>query len=230
MLKIISITKLDVWNRFCCPVCGRKHFISINHTSVYCEECDAQFSIRETAGDPGYVVDCRIDNVCNIWQLKQQRRKNYKELLHSRLQEKGINPTDFQPYLIDKEGDYKSDWIHVKNGMMYFKDGEPIVPDFLELEEDSSDVKQARNISIHHNDGSFYKNCTTLDEVYNSMLEIYHNEDVSVSDILSTTMVQGLTLEETAMLVGRLHVNVDSSNILVFEPDGNYLLEQQEAI
>lgn len=46
------------WEAFSCPLCEGHNFTSIGHAAVYCDECNARFNVRDTAGDPGCVVDC----------------------------------------------------------------------------------------------------------------------------------------------------------------------------
>ncbi|MFQ5614218.1 MAG: hypothetical protein ACE5H9_19015 [Anaerolineae bacterium] len=41
-----------------CPLCGGAEFTSLALASAWCDGCNAQFSLRPTAGDPGFVVDC----------------------------------------------------------------------------------------------------------------------------------------------------------------------------
>jgi hypothetical protein len=40
-----------------CPLCGGAEFGSVEMASAWCERCNAQFYLRMTAGDPGWVVD-----------------------------------------------------------------------------------------------------------------------------------------------------------------------------
>jgi hypothetical protein len=41
-----------------CPLCGGTSFTTVGFAQVRCDGCYAQFSVRPTAGDPGFVVDC----------------------------------------------------------------------------------------------------------------------------------------------------------------------------
>ncbi len=41
-----------------CPLCGGTAFTTVAFSSVWCNGCNAKFSVRYTAGDPGFVVDC----------------------------------------------------------------------------------------------------------------------------------------------------------------------------
>lgn len=45
-----------------CPVCGKSKFTILEPAgSIWCEECNANFTVRHTAGDPGVVVDAHIN-------------------------------------------------------------------------------------------------------------------------------------------------------------------------
>ena len=48
------------WDDLRCPICHKNHYVSIDHSAVYCDHCNAQFRVRMTAGDPGCVVDCLV--------------------------------------------------------------------------------------------------------------------------------------------------------------------------
>lgn len=60
MLKIQLIDRINPfeWEHFQCPLCGCREFTSVNHAGVYCDDCNCRFNVRDTAGDPGCVVDC----------------------------------------------------------------------------------------------------------------------------------------------------------------------------
>lgn len=51
------------WDEINCPLCEENNFTSIDHASVWCDKCNAEFYVRDTSGDPGYVVDCMTDRV-----------------------------------------------------------------------------------------------------------------------------------------------------------------------
>ena len=59
MLEIYREANLDIWEweDLRCPYCGDNHFVSIDHSGVYCDTCNTKFSVRSTAGDPGCVID-----------------------------------------------------------------------------------------------------------------------------------------------------------------------------
>lgn len=60
MLKLRYIDNFNPfeWDGLECPLCGTADFTSVGHTGVYCDLCNARFVIRDTAGDPGCVIDC----------------------------------------------------------------------------------------------------------------------------------------------------------------------------
>ncbi len=41
-----------------CPLCDGTRFVSVGFAGVWCDRCQAEFHVRHTAGDPGFVVDC----------------------------------------------------------------------------------------------------------------------------------------------------------------------------
>lgn len=45
-----------------CPLCGGESFTSLDLAGVWCDHCNASFSVRMTAGDPGFVVECRWEH------------------------------------------------------------------------------------------------------------------------------------------------------------------------
>jgi len=59
-LKHMSIGGVNPfeWDAFTCPLCCGNQFTSVDHAGVYCDDCNARFLVRDTAGDPGCVVDC----------------------------------------------------------------------------------------------------------------------------------------------------------------------------
>lgn len=59
-LKIEMIDGINPfeWSGFKCPMCEHQEFTSVGHAGVYCDNCNARFVVRDTAGDPGCVVDC----------------------------------------------------------------------------------------------------------------------------------------------------------------------------
>lgn len=44
----------DQW----CPVCKGTKFTEVEGLGIYCDQCQAEFSLRDTTGDPGVVIDC----------------------------------------------------------------------------------------------------------------------------------------------------------------------------
>ncbi len=41
-----------------CPVCGGEQFVLVEGRLPICTTCEARFELRDTAGDPGVVIDC----------------------------------------------------------------------------------------------------------------------------------------------------------------------------
>lgn len=41
-----------------CPLCDGTQFVTVGFAGVWCDRCQAEFHVRHTAGDPGFVVDC----------------------------------------------------------------------------------------------------------------------------------------------------------------------------
>jgi hypothetical protein len=56
-LRLESISRLDPFTLIICPLCRGTNFTTIDLTSVWCDTCNARFTTRLTAGDPGVVVD-----------------------------------------------------------------------------------------------------------------------------------------------------------------------------
>ncbi len=117
-LTIDKISRLDTWNRIICPVCGGNDFVSLNHTSVWCNDCNAELEARYTAGDRGYVVDCFTKECHKVTYLETGKTVDYKEMAAKRIPEG-------YAYLIDKEGDYYSGWMCVSksSGLVYINQG-----------------------------------------------------------------------------------------------------------
>lgn len=122
------------WKDLKCPICGASKFFSNDHAVVFCGKCNSTFRVRPTAGDPGCVIDCFMDdNVyapvwrCSIcgeeatfmdWQTPACP-KGHKERYIMEKDEYLIgpwNPPKGFPksyYLILKLGDYCSGWLGV---------------------------------------------------------------------------------------------------------------------
>jgi hypothetical protein len=56
-LRLESISRLDPFTLIVCPLCRGTDFTTVDLTSVWCDTCNARFTTRMTAGDPGVVVD-----------------------------------------------------------------------------------------------------------------------------------------------------------------------------
>lgn len=61
MLKELKLVEFNPWDVIECPFCGSRSFVTIHHSGVFCEECNAQFSARDTGGDYGIVIDVEWD-------------------------------------------------------------------------------------------------------------------------------------------------------------------------
>lgn len=48
------------WDELKCPLCHGNKYTSLSHAGVYCDCCNARFVVRDTAGDPGCVIDCHL--------------------------------------------------------------------------------------------------------------------------------------------------------------------------
>lgn len=53
-----------------CPFCWGTEFVSVDFAQVWCNTCNANFTVRHTAGDPGFVVDC-------TWEHYSGRHSHY---------------------------------------------------------------------------------------------------------------------------------------------------------
>lgn len=54
---------LPIFNLIRCPICGGTEFGSAEMTGVWCPKCGTCFEARDTAGDPGFVVDATFEDV-----------------------------------------------------------------------------------------------------------------------------------------------------------------------
>ena len=124
------------WDDLKCPVCGKNEFTSLSHSSIYCDYCNARFSVRYTCGDPGCVIDCYVEEEgrcingpkfkcldCNAeFGSLDEEPKCPEDVNHKVERVKGIFrsvklPNDFPKifYLILKTGDYCSGWMESGN-------------------------------------------------------------------------------------------------------------------
>lgn len=76
------------WPDFTCPLCEGHEFTSIAHTGVYCDQCNARFVVRDTAGDPGCIVDC--------FTAKDERANVYAPLYQCEQCDTGLGPMHAQ--------------------------------------------------------------------------------------------------------------------------------------
>jgi DNA-directed RNA polymerase subunit RPC12/RpoP len=61
-IKIEWIGNFNPFDFIACPTCGGKEFTSLSLGSAWCDNCNTQFSVRHTAGDPGCVVDADTED------------------------------------------------------------------------------------------------------------------------------------------------------------------------
>lgn len=54
---------VDPWDVLDCPLCGHRDFVTVDLAGTWCNHCNAEFRIRGTAGDPGFVCDVRTSDV-----------------------------------------------------------------------------------------------------------------------------------------------------------------------
>jgi len=59
-IELVSQWNIFEWDDLKCPLCGCGDFVSLMHSAVYCGDCNMQFVVRSTAGDPGCVIDAFI--------------------------------------------------------------------------------------------------------------------------------------------------------------------------
>ncbi|MCI0643450.1 MAG: hypothetical protein L0346_01010 [Chloroflexi bacterium] len=64
------IDRLAPFKLIKCPLCWGIDFASVDFAQVWCNGCGANFTVRMTAGDPGFVVDC-------VWPYYQWRPARY---------------------------------------------------------------------------------------------------------------------------------------------------------
>jgi len=126
------------WDALTCPVCGHSKFTSVSHAAIYCDKCNARFSVRMTAGDPGCVVDCHIKGEyiyapawecpkcgkraaafgdCEPWCTACTKIMDRKKGMSKIWQPPSDYPDAF--YLILKHGDYCSGWLASGNEKKY---------------------------------------------------------------------------------------------------------------
>jgi hypothetical protein len=67
-----------------CPLCSGTEFTSLDLAETWCDSCNANFSVRYTAVDPGFVVDCHwshyyANKAHYCWLLKPE--SGYDEVI-----------------------------------------------------------------------------------------------------------------------------------------------------
>ncbi len=81
-----------------CPLCGGTDFVTLDLASAWCRRCNANFNVRSTAGDPGFVVDCGFEH---LW------------LTESRYVLPPVSPEVLSLYLVLKDSDDPRDLTYV---------------------------------------------------------------------------------------------------------------------
>ena len=80
-LKTDPISSIQPFWHIDCPVCGGDDFTECGTGGgIYCDVCNAEFRVRGTSGDPGCVVDCFIDDVCNLLHRNGEKTAYRKAL------------------------------------------------------------------------------------------------------------------------------------------------------
>jgi hypothetical protein len=77
-----------------CPLCGGTEFASVEMASAWCERCNAQFYLRMTGGDPGWVVDVTWRHV-RFLEVRYIMPQADSLTLHMVLKDSG-NPRDLR--------------------------------------------------------------------------------------------------------------------------------------
>jgi hypothetical protein len=62
-LHVDHIDRLPPFRLIQCPLCGGTSFTTVDFAEVWCDECNARFTVRHTTGDPGFVVDLSFRRV-----------------------------------------------------------------------------------------------------------------------------------------------------------------------
>ncbi|MBP8000064.1 MAG: hypothetical protein KA314_14790 [Chloroflexi bacterium] len=75
-VQVEQVDLLPPFRLIHCPLCSGlagqepSTFTTVGFTTLWCDRCQAQFHVRHTAGDPGFVVDC-------TWEHYQPAAANY---------------------------------------------------------------------------------------------------------------------------------------------------------
>lgn len=73
-LRVVEESSIRPFEHIQCPVCGGHAFTEIKWGGVWCDVCNAQFKVRNTAGDPGSVVDCFVDGLATAYERAMVKR------------------------------------------------------------------------------------------------------------------------------------------------------------
>lgn len=139
-LKSDPLSTIQPFWHIDCPVCGGDDFTEAGvGGGIWCDECNTQFKVRMTSGDPGCVVDALFDDTCNIMKGDGTKRAWLKALSEMGCYTKPDWPKGMKPkvyaYRIMKEpdnGTYCTDdrgWILALSGFTPDKDVPPILRD-----------------------------------------------------------------------------------------------------
>lgn len=78
-LKSQPISSIRPFEHIDCPVCGCTEFTELGTGGgVWCDRCNASFSVRMTSGDAGCVVDCKIDHVYGGHRIAMKAKGYYR--------------------------------------------------------------------------------------------------------------------------------------------------------
>jgi hypothetical protein len=81
-LKTEPMSSIQPFWHIDCAVCGGDDFTEHGTGGgVFCDTCNAEFRVRGTSGDPGCVVDCFIDDVCNLLKRDGTKTGYFKALV-----------------------------------------------------------------------------------------------------------------------------------------------------
>jgi hypothetical protein len=62
-LQVEQVDQTPPFRIIQCPLCDGTQFVTVGFAAVWCDRCQAQFQVRGTAGDPGFVVDCTWEHL-----------------------------------------------------------------------------------------------------------------------------------------------------------------------
>jgi len=108
LLKELNLVRFNPWDIIECPFCGCRDFVTIHHAGVFCENCNAEFSVRATGQDYGVAIDVKGDSIY-LPSIKNKDFLKYKQITR-----------------VVKPGNYDSGWMgFTENEVIYLTDGLP---------------------------------------------------------------------------------------------------------